>query len=55
MDERPLFPAGRDSTGLIDREIGFVTNCPRYTNANIANYVLAVPLERNWTIEICNP
>ena len=23
-------------------------------NANIANFVLAVPLERNWTNEVCN-
>ena len=27
---------------------------PQYKNANIANFILAVPLERNWTNEVYN-
>ena len=34
--------------------IGFFTNFPQYKNANIANFVLAVTSERNWTNEVCN-
>ena len=29
-------------------------NSPQYKNANIANFVLARLLERNWTNEVCN-
>ena len=34
--------------------LGFFKNSPQYKNANIANLVLAVPSERNWTNEVCN-
>ena len=34
--------------------VGFFTNSPQYKNANIANFVLAVPLERNSTNEVYN-
>ena len=27
---------------------------PQYKNANIAKFILAVPLERNWTNEVYN-
>ena len=30
------------------------TNFPQYKNTNIANLVLAVPLEKNWANEVCN-
>ena len=30
------------------------TNSPQYKNANIANFVLAVPLEMNKNNEVCN-
>ena len=30
------------------------TNFPQHKNANIAKFVLAVPLERNWINDICN-
>ena len=32
----------------------FFTNSPQYKNANIANFVLALPLERCRTKEVCN-
>ena len=32
----------------------FLTNCPQHKNANIANFVLPVPLEISWTNEILN-
>ena len=34
--------------------LGFFTNSPQYKNANIANFVLALPSERNWTNEVYN-
>ena len=40
--------------GIPIRLVRFFTNFPQYKNANIANFVLAVSLERNWTIEVCN-
>ena len=33
--------------------IGVFTNSPQHKNANIANFVLTLPLERNWTDEVC--
>ena len=33
--------------------IGVFTNSPQYNNANIANFILVVPLEKNWTNEVC--
>ena len=33
---------------------GFFANSPQYKNANIANFVLSVPLEMNWTNEVWN-
>ena len=33
---------------------GVFTNSLQYKNANIANFILAVPSERNWTNDICN-
>ena len=32
----------------------FFTNSHKYKNVNIANLVLAVPLKRNWTNEVCS-
>ena len=32
----------------------FSTNLPDYKSANIANFIVDVPLERNWTHEVCN-
>ena len=44
---------------IIQIHNGVFTNSPQYKNANIANFVLAVPLEMNWTIKSgilkCNP
>ena len=34
--------------------IEFFTNSPQYKNANIANFILAVPSETNYTNEVCN-
>ena len=34
--------------------IEFFTNSLQHKNANIANFVLAVPLERNWTNDVYN-
>ena len=36
------------------RRLGFFTNFPWYKNANIANFILAVPLEMSQTNEVCN-
>ena len=35
--------------------LGFFTNFPQYKNANIANFILAVPLEMNKTNKVCKP
>ena len=40
--------------GIPKRLVRFFTNSPQYKNANIANIVLAVSLERNWTNEVGN-
>ena len=45
--------------GILDprylrRVNGFFTNSPQNKNANIANFVLAMSLEINWTNEVCN-
>ena len=37
---------------MLPREV--FTNFSQYKNVNIANFVLAVPLERNWMNEFCN-
>ena len=34
--------------------LGVFTNSLQYNNANIANFVLAVPLKVTWTNEVCN-
>ena len=34
--------------------LGFFTNSSQYKNANVASFVLAVPLETTWTNEVCN-
>ena len=34
--------------------IGFFTNSPQNKNGNIANFILAVPFQRNWTNKVCN-
>ena len=34
--------------------IEFFTNMPQNKNANVANFVLAVSLEKSWTTEACN-
>ena len=34
--------------------LGVFTNSTQYRNANIANFVLALPLEGNWTNVVCN-
>ena len=35
-------------------KIEVFTNSSQYKNANIANFVLAVPLECNWTNKVCS-
>ena len=48
-------PVYVSQTHFIDMgTIEFFTNSPEYKNANIANFILAVPSERNWTNEDCN-
>ena len=32
----------------------FFTNSPQYKNANIANFILALPLKINYSNEACN-
>ena len=34
--------------------IGVFTNSPQYKDANITNFVLALPVDRNWTNAVCN-
>ena len=34
--------------------VGFFTNSTQYKNVNIANFVIAVPLDMNETSEVCN-
>ena len=40
------------SYGVFTLEV--LTDSPQYKNANIANFVLAVPLEMNKKSEVCN-
>ena len=39
---------------IIEMPLGFFTNPPQNENANIVNFISAMPLESNWTNEICN-
>ena len=39
---------------IVQQTLGFFTNSPQYRNANISNFVLAVPLEINKTNEVYN-
>ena len=34
--------------------VEFFTNSPQYKNANIADFVLALPFKINWSNELCN-
>ena len=34
--------------------LGFSTNTKQYKYAKIAKFALDIPLERNWTCEVCN-
>ena len=45
---------GYEQFGSLGILIRFFTKSPPYKNANIANFVLAVPLEMNETSEVCN-
>ena len=46
--QEPLLPLE------FSRQLEFFTNVSQYKNGNIANFVLAVPLEKNCTNEVYN-
>ena len=39
---------------IVEMPLGFFTNPPQNENANIANFISTMPLENNWTNEVCN-
>ena len=43
-----------DFSAVVGMPLGFFTNPPQNKNANIANFISAMPLESNWTNEVCN-
>ena len=50
-----FIPFRENSNVPFDTNIRVFTKCWQYKNANIANLVLAKPLETNMTNKVCNP